>query len=254
MPIATEAIQGFLMRAGMKFGMDDQGETGHFMLSFRTKRYKNPDGEKSLMMLITVGESGRYLEIAAMNMYNTSDAKSVGALAEYLLSQNYRNKIVRFELDRADGEIRAAAEAAPMHGSITFHAFMRMLSMFPALADQLHPTITKIQQTGRLPRPDVRDKRLEDLVRRAGGVEALEALVRQKKEQADGETMTLEDMMEMHLRDTGRDQPIGDSDEDASAPEDQAPPSTTDGDPSPPDGPVDDQDDSPGTGEVPCTE
>ena len=61
MPIATEAIQGFLMRAGMKFGMDDQGETGHFMLSFRTKRYKNPDGEKSLMMLITVGESGRYL-------------------------------------------------------------------------------------------------------------------------------------------------------------------------------------------------
>lgn len=197
MPTPPEAIQGYLMRAGLKFGSNDQGSNGQFVLSFQTSRYINPDGDKSLMLLITVGEDGGYIEIAAMNMYSASDAKDVGKLAEFLLNQNYMNKLLRFELDRSDGEIRATAEAMCVDGSVTYLSFMRMLMLFPAIADKLHPAIAKIKTTGRLPRPVSGNKRLHDLIRRAGSLEALEKLVQDK---VDSESLSLEQMMEMHLK------------------------------------------------------
>jgi hypothetical protein len=199
MPVSPEAIQGYLMQAGLNFGTSDHGANGHFMLSFKTKRYINPEGEKSLMLLITVGEDGRYIELAACNMYSAAEAKSIGRLSELLLDINFRSKLLRFELDRSDGEIRATAEAVPQDGSVTFQSFMRMLTMFPSAADRLHPSITKVLKTGRLPRATGRDKRLEELVRRAGGFAALEKLV-DENERVDICSPELDEMMRLHLQ------------------------------------------------------
>jgi len=192
MSIPVEAIQGFLLRAGLKFAVNDQGgSNGQFLLSFRTKNYVNPDGKKSLALLVNVAEDGRYLEIAAVNLYSANKAKDVGKLCEFLMGQNYSTKLLRWEIDRTDNEIRATVEAAPLDGSITFHSFMAMLKMVPAVADSLHPTITKVMTTAKLPRPTRTNKRLQDLVRRAGGIDALERLIRQQ-EKANQQSLELD--------------------------------------------------------------
>jgi len=178
MPVPVEAIQSYLMRAGLKFATNDEGLNGQFILSFQTKRYTNPVGVKSLTLFVTVAEDGKYLEIAAVGMYFAKKAKSVGKLAEFLLGQNYTTKLLRWELDRTDHEVRATIEVAPVDGSITFDAFMRMLMLFPLLADSMHHDISKVMATAKLPTPTRIDKRLQELVRRAGGVQGLERLVR----------------------------------------------------------------------------
>lgn len=191
MPIPVEAIQGFLIRADLKFATNDQGANGQFMLSFETHRYVNPSGEKSLMLLVTVAEDGGYLEIAAVNMYSANDAKDIGKLCEFLMSQNFATKLLRWELDRSDNEVRATVEVAPLDGSITFNAFMRMLMTFPIMADGLHPMITKVMSTAKLPPPARVNKRLRDLVRRAGGIAALEKII-SSHEQATRESLTID--------------------------------------------------------------
>lgn len=178
MPVPVEAIQGYLIRSGLKFAINDQGDNGQFMLTFETRRYRNPAGEKSLMVIVTVSENGRHLEIAAVDAYSATDAKDVGKLCEFLMGQNYATKLLRWELDRCDGEIRAFADVAPIDGGITFDAFMRMLMTFPIVLDSLHPAIAKVMATAKLPPPTRTNKRLRDLVHRAGGIDALEKLVR----------------------------------------------------------------------------
>lgn len=175
--IAVEAVNGFLLRAGLKFAANDEGDNGQFVLSFKTRHYMNPVGEKSLTLFVTIGEDGKYLEIAAVGMYSAKKAKDLGALAVFLLGQNYTTKLLRWELDRTDNEVRATIEVAPVDGSVTFDAFMRMLMLFPVIADSVHHDISKVMTTGKLPTPIRIDKRLQELVRRAGGVRGLERLV-----------------------------------------------------------------------------
>ena len=191
MPIAVEAIHGFLLTAGLKFAANDQGDNGQFVLSFKTRHYVNQAGSKSLMLVVNIAEAGRYLEIAAVGMYSANDAKDIGKLAEFLLAQNYVTKLLRWELDRTDGEVRVSVEVAPVDGSVTFTSFMRMLMLFPMVAESLHPTITKVMTTGKLPAPVRVNKRLEELVRRAGGIASLERLVR-SHEKATRESVSLD--------------------------------------------------------------
>lgn len=182
MPIPVEAIQGYLMRAGIKFAVSDLGHTGQFVLSFRTQNYRNPGGKKSLTLLVTILEDGRYLEIVGGNMYSATQAKDVGVLCQYLLGQNYTTKLLRWELDRTDNEVRATIEVAPVDGCITFDAFMRMLMLFPLVADSVHAAVTKVMTTGKLPAPVRTNKRLQDLLRRAGGMAGLERLIREHED------------------------------------------------------------------------
>lgn len=178
MPIPVEAIQSYLMRAGLKFAANDDGDNGQFVLSFKTRHYQNLLGENSLTLFITVAEGGKYLEIAAVSMYSAKKAKDIGKLSLFLLGENYKTKLLRWELDRTDNEVRATIEVAPVDGCITFDAFMRMLMLFPLVADGMHTAITKVMATAKLPTPIRIDKRLQELVRRAGGVQGLERLVR----------------------------------------------------------------------------
>lgn len=178
MPIPVEAIQSYLMRGGLKFSANDNGDNGQFILSFKTRNYQNPIGEKSLTLFINVAEDGKYLEIAAVGMYSAKKAKDIGKLSVFLLGENYKTKLLRWELDRTDSEVRATIEVAPVDGSITFDSFMRMLMLFPLVADGMHGAISRVMATGKLPVPTRIDKRVHELVRRAGGVKGLERLVR----------------------------------------------------------------------------
>jgi len=191
MPVAVEAVQGFLMRAGLKFASNDQGDNGQFILSFKTQRYRNPAGDKSLTLFVTVAEAGRYLEIEAVGIYSAKEAKDVGKLAQFLLGQNYVTKLLRWELDRTDGEVRASVEMAPVDGNVTFDGFMRALMLFPLVADSLHDAIARVMKTGKLPAPVRVNKRLQELVRRAGGIASLERLVR-SHEKATRDSVSLD--------------------------------------------------------------
>jgi len=206
MPVPLEAIQGYLIRSGFKFAINDQGDNGQFVLTFETRRYRNPAGEKSLMVLVTVSEHGRHLEVAAVNAYSASDAKDVGKLCEFLMGQNYITKLLRWELDRCDGEIRALVDVAPIDGGVTFDAFMRILMTFPIVLDSLHPTIAKVMATAKLPPPSRTNKRLRDLVHRAGGIDALEELVRaQEKASREAATISPELAAQLGLDEAARD-------------------------------------------------
>ena len=112
------------------------------------------------MLVVTVAEDGEYLKVATCNAYSTQDAKDVGVLCEFLMGQNYDTKLLRWQLDRCDGEIRVLADVAPADGGITYDAFLRTLMAFPLVLDSLHPSVAKVMATAELPAPIRIDKRL----------------------------------------------------------------------------------------------
>ena len=61
-----------------------------------------------------------------------------------------RTKMIRFEHDREDGEIRASIECPLEDGRLTRRQFRRMLEALPELIDRWDPVIRQTLRTGRI--------------------------------------------------------------------------------------------------------
>ncbi len=170
MAISLEQLEGYLLQDDLKYAIDDE----RIMLSFSMDDYVNPvSGQKSLLLGIRVDDEGRYAEICAPRLYDARGAKDVGRLAELLLHLGYTHRLVRFGLDRGDGEVQAVIPFDPVDGTVTYAAFIGGLRWLPGFVDFWHPVIDRAIQTGELPGLDRIGSHPEiaRMIAQAGGVE-----------------------------------------------------------------------------------
>lgn len=78
-------------------------------LGFNTSNFTNRKGEKSLVILLQVRDGGQYLAAQAPNAFRLS-GDHMHAGMDLLLRLQWAWKLVRFEYDHTDGEIRPSAE------------------------------------------------------------------------------------------------------------------------------------------------
>lgn len=78
-------------------------------LGFTTANFTNRKGEKSLVVLLQVRDGGQYLSVQAPNAFRLG-GDHVHAAMDLLLRLQWAWKLVRFEYDHTDGEIRPSAE------------------------------------------------------------------------------------------------------------------------------------------------
>jgi hypothetical protein len=186
MSVTIDQIAEFLDEQELSYGKHE--DFAAIMLGFRlepeTTRYRDRDGDAHLGFLIRVSEEGEFLTVSIPWTWNLADCPHKAAVFEALLDFQARSKLVRFDYDPDDGELRANAEIAVEDSSLTSTQFHRLIKAVGNAVLEFDPVLRHAMRTGEVDMNRLADSaeddgesaRLQGLVDEAGGVEALERL------------------------------------------------------------------------------
>ena len=158
MAMQMERLESFLLAEKLKFRSH---EAGHIVVGFATRNYTAPsgnaptargadDGFKGIAIAVRLSENGQYLECLAPGLYDLGTCRHRDAVLRALMAIMQRTKMVRFDWDPADGEIRCSVECPLEDGSLTRRQFIRMLRALPEIIDDWDPVIRGAMETGEL--------------------------------------------------------------------------------------------------------
>jgi len=159
MPTTIEQITGFLDDEGMKYRVED----GIIRTGFHTSTYRDVDGDPGLALVIKLEDlesEGEFLKVIAPNVYKYPDGPHKAALFQLLLMISWDTKMMQYEYDVRDGEVRAIMEFPIADSTLTKRQLMFCLHGLAALADENHEAIVAAMSKGELPKRDDDDEEM----------------------------------------------------------------------------------------------
>ena len=153
MALNLEQVEQFLSARKLKY----RREKNELTLAFRTQHFRDADGHAGVVVLVRIDEQGRHVEFLVSGLYRIRGCRHPAALFQTLLEITMRTKMIRFELDPRDGEIRCAVECPIEDGTLTRLQFDSILDGLVSAVDLWDPVIRRAMETGavslELPRP-----------------------------------------------------------------------------------------------------
>ena len=135
-------IKSFLKEEGYSFIHSDGSE--YIETSVKTENYRNDDSTKSLSLFIKLEEDGRFIKVLAPYVYRCalkSGSNRKSALFQALLQISWKTKMVQFEYDSDDGEIRAIVEFALEDTTLSKLQLIRIMTTLFSVVDLYHEEI-----------------------------------------------------------------------------------------------------------------
>ena len=170
MATTYEEIRSFMDMEGLKYRMSDDGT--YLRTGFHMYKYRGATGDDGIPLTIRLSEDGEYLEIYAPAAYTYKDGPNVGAVLQTLLMIQWKTKLIQFEYDAGDGEIRPTVKVPLEDAKLTQKLLKRVLMGIPRVIDKYHPAITRAIETGVIEFPQEEDDgRLSDLMGALGHIE-----------------------------------------------------------------------------------
>jgi len=137
-------IKSFLKEEGYSFIHSDGSE--YIETSIKTENYRNDDSAKTLSLFIKLEEEGKFIKVLAPYVYSCSlksASNRKSALFQALLQICWKTKMVQFEYDSDDGEIRAIIEFALEDTPLSKLQLVRVMSTLSSVVDLYHEEIVK---------------------------------------------------------------------------------------------------------------
>lgn len=138
MAITTQELEEYLEESGLKY---DVHESGDLIVLFGTERYTAANNRNLILIVVSLSENGEFIKFFAPSAYDASDAANPLALYQSLLMIQWKIKMVDFELDVNDGEIRPTIDFPLEDGTISFIAFERCIRTLPRVLDDFDEII-----------------------------------------------------------------------------------------------------------------
>jgi hypothetical protein len=135
--------------------------------SFITDNYRDQDGERSMFLVIKVEENGEYIKLISPHLYHCS-GPTAPAVFRALLMICWKTKLLQFEYDDSDGEIRGIIEFPLEDALLTRKQLMRCVNGIVRIVDEYHVVIERAMETGQVDFD--RAERLLELEREAGDI------------------------------------------------------------------------------------
>ena len=190
MATSIDELKRFLDEYELVYHVDE--ERSVILIAFghaaEKSAYRDEIGEPCVRIVIQVLEDGQFVSVFSPNAWNIDDCQYKPAVFEALASIQTQYKMLRFDYDPADGELRPNIELPLEDAEITSRQFHRLLHGIIESVQRYDALIRHAMQTGEVSfallhdaqRPDSETaelRRLLALADRAGGIEALEHLV-----------------------------------------------------------------------------
>lgn len=198
MPTNISEIKGFLDEFDLKYQVDEERDAIliGFNCSNENGTYRDEDGDAYLRIVIRVLEGGEFLEVFVPNAWNIADSVSKSLILEACVSFQMRYKMLRFDYDPDDGELRPNIELPLENASLTSQQFHRLVHGVLHGVQQFDKVMRHALETGIVCFECLDDAgqasaasddaaRLSDLVERAGGIDELEKLLGGGEPEAD---------------------------------------------------------------------
>ena len=138
MAITLSTLESFLLSEGLKYSQHDD----YIRTSFATDLYKDQDGDPSVFIIARIEEDGEYFKLMAPNLYHyPPDGPNSAEVFRILLGVCWRSKLIKYEYDERDGEIRAIVEFPLEDAPLTAKQFLRCLNGLVQIIDEYHEAI-----------------------------------------------------------------------------------------------------------------
>lgn len=141
-----EQISEYLDSEALKHRIDKDRDV--IITGFGTEQYVDKDGEHHLGMVISLEEDGEFLKIFTPQCYSALDETNRPALLQTLLMVSWKTKMIQFEYDDSDGEIRAIIEFPLEDAELTRRQLLRSVQALVQIVDKYHPVIYKALREG----------------------------------------------------------------------------------------------------------
>lgn len=105
MATSLREISGFLDDLGLQHEIRDD----HVIVPFSTDHYRDPEGDPTLLLAIRLEEEGAYFKLFAPSAFRATGEFTDAFLRAAAIVQ-WKTKLVQFEYDETDGEVRPIVE------------------------------------------------------------------------------------------------------------------------------------------------
>lgn len=150
MAVTIDEIAALLSALDYKFHKKDE-HTILFAMEMPT--YRGPQGEDHLRLVIRLSEEGRYFEL-----FSPFAFRAVGPFVDVFLRAcaiiQFRTKLVQFEYDESDGEVRPIIEFPIEDGTLTAQQLKRCITGLCRLVETYYPTLKKALDEGVVALPE----------------------------------------------------------------------------------------------------
>ena len=139
MAITEKELLGLLDQANLHYELHER--TKEPVLLFHTYNYVNTNQQSLLMVVIQLSENGEYIKFFAPSAYYIeNDESSYAALRTFAVIA-WRVKMVDFELDGNDGEVRPTVDFPLEDNDLTIDQILRCCQSIAKIIDVMHPFI-----------------------------------------------------------------------------------------------------------------
>jgi hypothetical protein len=153
MSTTLKKITEFLDLEGLEY-MHKEGKQ-HLRMRLPTKKYMQSGAKNHhINLVVALEEEGSYLKVIAPEVYHfpaTAGSFQKLALMQSLLQISLMSKMVQFEYDAEDGEIRAIVEFPLEDAILTSRQLMRCIHGLVKVMDRNHVTIVDAIKHGLTP-------------------------------------------------------------------------------------------------------
>lgn len=148
-------IQDLLKTLQIKFAPKSDTE---LVIIFDTKNYRNKNGEKELFLVVKLDENGEYFKLFAPYSFIAAGPFQDSFLKALLMVQ-YKTKLIQFEYESEDDEVRSMIEFPLEDNLLTAKQLTRCIHGMVNLVDTYFPVLDKALTTGEI---DFESKEVDD--------------------------------------------------------------------------------------------
>lgn len=198
MPTTIQQVTGFLDEFDLTYDVKDEYEAIGigFTLNESSTTYRDRDGDAHVQLVIRVAEEGEFVAVLAPQAWNIASCPHKAAVFETLVALQARFKLLRFDYDPDDGEIRPNVELPLEDSSLSSKQFHRLMHAVIVGVQRLDRVIRHAIETGSVCLDLMNEEEgsssgdeqfddgdralletLEGLAEQAGGIDALERLL-----------------------------------------------------------------------------
>jgi hypothetical protein len=110
-------------------------------LFFPTNRFVDPDtNEKRLVVVVVLEENGEYIKIFSPHAFEAK-GRHAGDVLKACMEIQWETKLIQFEYDDSDGEIRPIVEWPIEDGSVTAKQLARAITGLVLIVDRYAPVL-----------------------------------------------------------------------------------------------------------------
>jgi hypothetical protein len=150
MATSLTEVAHFLDLEGLRYARAEH----HILMGWNTDRYQDHSGTKHLTVVIQVPEDGEYVKVfvpQAFRGVNTN--RHQGAFFKACMMAQWHTKMIQFEYDDSDGEVRPIIEFPLEDARLTRLQLARCVHAIVHLIDDFYPVLQRALTDGVIEMP-----------------------------------------------------------------------------------------------------